>query len=218
MERREAKYRKINAGFTAFYLIFCAGLVVVYAIRRDMYHLGISLGTLLAPAGIRFIYRIFRWRSVEQLNFLVLAFVFLAYPLGACVDFYREIPGFDKLAHALSGAFVGLLCLVLYYAVKPGHAIERRDRALALCFVFFGSMAVAGLWEIAEYFVNRITGIDVQRVAATGVADTMQDMIVCLLGTVALLPFASMLCDGRHNALTGGVEAFVELNLKSEER
>lgn len=216
MERREAKYRRINTGFTAFYLLFCAALVAVYAVQRDMYHLGISLGALLVPVGIRLIYRIFHWRSVEQLNFLVLAFIFLAYPLGACVDFYREIPGFDKLAHTLSGAFVGLLCLILYYAVKPGHAIERRDRALAMCFVFFGSMAVAGLWEIAEYFVNLITGIDVQRVATTGVADTIQDMIVCMIGTVALLPFVSMLCDGRHNALTGSVEAFVELNLKSE--
>lgn len=213
MEQREAKYRQINRIFTAFYLIFCAALVVIYAIQRDMYHLGISAGAALVPAGIVLFYRIFHFRPVEQLNFLVLAFLFLAWPLGSCVDFYRMVPGFDKLAHTLSGAFVGLLCLILYYALKPGHAIESRDCALPLCFMFFGSMAVAGLWEIAEYFVNLITGIDVQRVATTGVADTVQDMIVCLIGTVAVLPFASGLCRGRRNALTGSVEAFVALNL-----
>ena len=213
MEQREAKYRQINRIFTAFYLIFCAALVVIYAIQRDMYHLGISAGAALVPAAIVLFYRIFHFRPVEQLNFLVLAFLFLAWPLGSCVDFYRMVPGFDKLAHTLSGAFVGLLCLILYYALKPGHAIESKDCALALCFMFFGSMAVAGLWEIGEYALSLITGRDLQNVAATGVGDSMRDMIVCMIGTLATLPAAAHLVDGRCRLFSGAVHAFGEKNL-----
>ena len=124
------------------------------------------------------------------------------------------IPGFDKVAHTLSGVFVSLLCLILFYALKPGHAVEPRDAALAAAFMFLGSMAVAGLWEIGEYLVSLLVGLDLQRVEATGVADSMQDMIVAMVGTLATLPFALRLTRGKRDLLTGAVEAFVELNLK----
>ena len=50
--------------------------------------------------------------------------------------------------------------------------------------------------------------------AATGVADSMQDMIVCMIGTLVTLPFVHRLCHGKTDPLTGAVSAFVELNLK----
>ena len=214
MEQREARFAKVNRIFLAFYYLFSAVLIVVYAIRKDGYHLGISIGTLAIPPALALFYRITRLKRVHQLDFLILAFTFLAYPLGSCLDFYRILPGFDKVAHTLSGVFVSVLCLVLYYFLKPGHAVEARDATLAMVFTFFGSMAVAGLWEIAEYLISFVVGLDLQRVAATGVADSMQDMIVCMIGTLVTLPFVHRLCHGKTDPLTGAVSAFVELNLK----
>ena len=214
MEQREARFAKVNRIFLAFYYLFSAVLIVVYAIRKDGYHLGISIGTLAIPPALALFYRITRLKRVHQLDFLILAFTFLAYPLGSCLDFYRILPGFDKVAHTLSGVFVSVLCLVLYYLLKPGHAVEARDAALAMVFTFFGSMAVAGLWEIAEYLISFVVGLDLQRVAATGVSDSMQDMIVCMIGTLVTLPFVHRLCHGKADPLTGAVSAFVELNLK----
>lgn len=215
MEQREAEFKRINRIFSWVYIIFGAVLIAAYALRRDTYHLGISLGIPLVPAVLALIYRVLRIRPVEQLSFSALAFVFLSYPLGCCVDFYRIVPGFDKLAHTLSGVFVSQLALALYYALKPGRRIERQDCRLALAFMFLGSMAVAGLWEIAEYFLNLLTGIDVQRVQTTGVNDTVQDMIVCMLGTLATLPLAAQMCRGGRNIIADGVRAFVEINLST---
>lgn len=214
IHRQEQKFMRINRIFTALYIAFCAGLILLYAVRRDVYHLSISLGTLVVPAGLGLLYRIFRFRRVHQMDFLILTFVFLAYPLGACLDLYRILPGFDKLAHCLSGLFVSLLCLALYYALKPGHAIEAGDGRLAMLFVFFGSMAVAGLWEIGEFLLSALVKIDLQRVQSTSIVDSMLDMIVCLIGTLAALPFVHRLTHGRHDPVTGAVEAFVEINLK----
>ena len=214
ISEREARFQKVNRAFVVFYYLFSAVLIVVYAVQKDGYHLGISLGTLVVPPAIALFYRIFRLKTVHQLNFLVLAFTFLAYPLGSCLDFYRILPGFDKVAHTLSGVFVSLLCLVLYYALKPGHEIARRDAGLAMAFTFFGSMAVAGLWEVGEYLISFVVGLDLQRVEATGVADSMQDMIVAMLGTFATLPFAHRLAAGKRDLITGAVDAFVALNLK----
>jgi len=42
--------------------------------------------------------------------------------------------------------------------------------------MILASIAVAGLWEIGEYTLSGVVGRDLQRVMATGVADSMQDM------------------------------------------
>ena len=47
---------------------------------------------------------------------------------------------------------------------------------------FFFSGFVAVLWEIFEFVADLLTGNDSQNVAATGVADTMEDMMICLVG------------------------------------
>ena len=213
IHQRENRFKQINRIFTAFWYLFSAVLIAMYAARKDAYHLAISLGTLVAPPGLGLLYRLLRLKRVHQMDFLILLFLFLAWPLGACLDFYRILPGFDKITHTLSGVFVGALCLALYYAVKPGHRIERSDAALAMLFTFFGSMAVAGLWEISEYLLSAIVKIDLQRVLATSVSDTILDMIVCLIGTLATLPFVRRLTMGKRDLLTGAVAAFVQINL-----
>lgn len=42
----------------------------------------------------------------------------------------------------------------------------------------------AAMWEIVEYTGFLLFGYDSQNVAATGVGDTMEDMMICLAGTV----------------------------------
>ena len=213
IEQTEARYARVNRIFFPLYLLLCAGMALVYALRRDGYHLGISLGALAIPVALLLFYRLTGLKLVHQIDFLILAFTLIAYPLGSCLDFYARFPGYDKLMHMLSGAFVSVLCILLYCALKPGHRIGRGDFALALLFTFFGSMAVAGLWELAEYAINLVTGRDVQHVLDTGVGDTMQDMLVCMIGTVATLPLLRPLSQGRQTRFTAPIDAFLERNL-----
>ena len=56
-------------------------------------------------------------------------------------------------------------------------------------------------------------GRDLQNVAATGVGDSMQDMIVCMIGTLAALPAAAQLAGGKSGLLSGAVRTFAEKNL-----
>ena len=213
IDRTEARYARINRIFFPLYLLLCAALAVVYALKRDGYHLGISLGALAIPIAMALFYRLTGLKVVHQIDFIILAFTLIAYPLGSCLDFYARFPGYDKLMHMLSGAFVSVLCILLYCALKPGHRIGRGDFALAVLFTFFGSMAVAGLWELAEYAINLITGRDVQHVLDTGVGDTMQDMLVCMIGTIATLPLLRPLSQGRQTRFTAPIDAFLERNL-----
>ena len=213
IEQIEARYARVNRIFFPFYLLLCAGMSVLYALKRDGYHLGISLGALAIPVALLLFYRLTGLKLVHQLDFIILAFTLIAYPLGSCLDFYARFPGYDKLMHMLSGAFVSVLCILLYCALKPERRIGRGDFWLALLFTFFGSMAVAGLWELAEYGINLVTGRDVQHVLDTGVGDTMQDMLVCMIGTIATLPLLRPLSQGRQTRFTAPIDAFLERNL-----
>ena len=213
IDRTEARYARINRIFFPLYLLLCAALAVVYALKRDSYHLGISLGALAIPIALLLFYRLTGLKLVHQLDFIILAFTLIGYPLGSCLDFYARFPGYDKLIHMLSGAFVSVLCILLYCALKPGHRIGSGDFWLAVLFTFFGSMAVAGLWELAEYGINLVTGRDVQHVLDTGVGDTMQDMLVCMIGTIATLPLLRPLSRGRQTRFTAPIDAFLERNL-----
>ena len=213
IEQIEARYARVNRIFFPFYLLLCAGMSVLYALKRDGYHLGISLGALAIPVALLLFYRLTGLKLVHQLDFIILAFTLIAYPLGSCLDFYARFPGYDKLMHMLSGAFVSVLCILLYCALKPERRIGRGDFWLALLFTFFGSMAVAGLWELAEYAINLVTGRDVQHVLDTGVGDTMQDMLVCMIGTLATLPLLRPLSQGRQTRFTAPIDAFLERNL-----
>ena len=213
IDRTEARFARINRIFFPLYLLLCAGMATVYALKRDSYHLGISLGALAIPIAMALFYRLTGLKVVHQIDFILLMFTLFAYPLGSCLDFYARFPGYDKLMHLLSGAFVSLMCILLYCALKPGHRIGREDLLLALAFTFFGSMAVAGLWELAEYGINLVTGRDVQHALDTGVGDTMQDMLACMLGTIATLPLLRPLSQGRQTCLTAPIDAFLARNL-----
>mgnify|MGYP004683843645 CR=1 FL=1 len=212
--QREAKFEKINRWFFPAYVLLCLGAAVYYGVRRDMYHFPLSLLAAAMPVLMALFFRVLRLRRSAQMDFMILLFILLAFPCGSVLEFFQLIPHYDKICHTLSGAFVSMLALALFLTICPEGRLTRRNRLLAVLFVFFASMAVAGLWEICEYFVNLITGRDVQRVLATGVGDTMQDMIVCMIGTLISLPFVGRACEGKPSALTSPADAFIELNMK----
>lgn len=209
---RERCFVRAHRYFRIFYCALSCALALVYALRSDAYHFFSTLGTLAVPLGLWLFYRLTRLRPVRQLDLYILAFALLAYTLGTCLDLYRLWPGYDKLVHGLSGVLTSTLCIALFLGLRPNHRLAPDELALAMLFTFFGSMAVAGLWEISEYGVWLATGRDVQHVLDTGVADTMQDMIVCMLGTLATLPALARMARGRFGFIGGAAQTFAHFN------
>ena len=161
---KQAKYRLLSRVMLGIYLGTAGVCCVYYGLKWDAYHFSIGLLSVVIPPLWVLLFRILKLKRTGPLDFMALLFLYLAYPLGSVVDLYAAIYGFDKFVHTLSGVFVSTLCLALFLALKPDHEIRRKECALAAAFVFFGSMAVAGLWEICEYGVHALTGRDVQHV------------------------------------------------------
>ncbi len=202
---------------TAGYHAAGAGLAVWYLLRRNWYLMAQSLGTIAALWAVIGLIHWLRIRPVYSYYSVIAAFLFGSYTLGVACEWYKTVPGYDKLLHMLSGTFTMMLALPLFYALKAGHRVEKSDCLLACVFSLMTALAVAGVWEMAEYALGLITPLDPQCAQATGVADTMKDMIVCTLGALmALPPLVRFYRTGEGGVLFGGTKEFIRLNLAKE--
>jgi uncharacterized membrane protein YjdF len=127
------------------------------------------------------ILRRFNFRITPSIEFIYLLFIFVAQTLGSVLNFYQAFYFYDKAVHFLSGvldSFVAIFILVRF------HKYNEKSLAFNCVMIIFTVMAIAGFWEIFEYTGNLLFGGDPQKVVATGVNDTMTDIIVALLGSV----------------------------------
>ena len=182
--------------------------------RRNWYLMAQSLGTVAALWAVIGLLHWLRIKPVYSYYSVIAAFLFGSYTLGVACEWYKIMPGYDKLLHMLSGTFTMMLALPLFYALKDGHRVERSDCLLACVFSLATALAVAGVWEMAEYAMGLVTPLDPQCAQTTGVADTMKDMLVCSLGALLALPaLMNFYRTGKGGLLYSGVIPFIGRNL-----
>jgi len=125
-----------------------------------------------------------------------IAFATLGHLAGHLLGFYNQGWHWDKILHTAAGAFFTLIgfSLVPLFA-KNNDCIKKKQISIAFVIIFaIGfSLAVAVLWEIAEFSMDSLTGHNSQRwqdAASTayfqgsGLIDTMMDLVVHLMGTI----------------------------------
>ena len=197
-------------------------IAIAVAVRAMLigsrYELLNSLSTLLVIPALALIRHLFRWKGGWQLEFYIYCFCILSWSIGGALELYDKVPYFDKVVHCLSGVFVSLLALALFSMLERRRSPQGEINATACFFTFFASMAVAGMFELCEYFLSPIAGRDMQHVLETGVSDTMGDMFVCMLGTIVVILILIRACRGGRNPFTDAARAFVLQNPAKEKK
>lgn len=127
------------------------------------------------------IFRRFSSKVNDLIELIFLLFILFAQLLGSILHFYGIIYWYDSFMHYISGiltSFLAVLLLVLF------NKYEEKDRVFNIIFIISITLMVAGLWEIFEFTADSLLGGDAQKVVATGVTDTMKDIICALLGSI----------------------------------
>ncbi len=168
------------------FIIFSVMLAVYYSVHFNAYYLFLSVASFVIPFIPNVIYRVFRLTPAYTLTMAARVFIFLAFHIGMACKGYVLIPFYDKIVHTFSGVIFSVLGIIIFYALKHGHTIDKKDSWLCTVFSFSFSMMIAAVWEIYEYIIGFVLKTDPQCVAATGVGDTMSDIIACLVGTAVL--------------------------------
>lgn len=134
--------------------------------------------TITAPYWLE---KIFHKKIAVGVKSICILFVFCAHFLGATVELYNVFDGYDKITHTISGILTALLSLLLLHQLG---LYDKKRIFFNILFIISITLSVAACWEFFEYFANMLFGGDAQRVALTGVNDTMQDMLVAFLGSI----------------------------------
>ncbi len=138
----------------------------------------LSLILFLLPA---FVTKNFGIELPETLEVIVLLFVFAAEILGEISGFYQKVFFWDAMLHTVTGflaAAIGFALLDIFnrnehfkFQVSPVYMA-----VVAFCF----SMTVAAVWEIFEFSMDMLFGLDMQK-----------DYVISSIGSVSLDPTKS---------------------------
>ena len=169
----------------------------------------IALATLalsLAPVLVA------RWAAIHVPASFILAvvgFVGGTLLLGEVWEFYERFWWWDIAMHGASALGFGLIGFVLVFMMFQGDRFAAPHAAVAF-FGFCFAVAIGAGWEVFEYAMDRIFGLNMQK---SGLIDTMWDLIVDTLGaSIGAIAGLSYLKGQELGGLTAAIREFVAAN------
>lgn len=172
---------------------------------------------MLATASPILLGRHFRLFLPPEFQLFAVTFVFASLFLGEVREFYARIWWWDMALHATSGVLLGILGFLLVYMLNESARIKltMRPRFVAF-FSFVFAVAIGALWEIFEFSMDSLFGMNMQKPMLgdpSGLTDTMWDLILDTAGALAvsLLGWFYM-HTGKRSFIESSIERFVERN------
>jgi len=155
-------------------------LAVASSIMAGEYFLGFASGiAFLLTMAPTLVTRNLRLCFPWEVNLLIALSLYL-HVMGHVGEYYVTLaPYYDKLTHLISSATVGLIAFFLAILAEYRGDI-RVTRAAIVIFILTFTLAAGAAWEIYEFTLDQVFGMDLQH----GNTDTMVDLIVDLIGSV----------------------------------
>jgi hypothetical protein len=138
----------------------------------------------------------------------IAAFVLATIYLGEMHDFYTRFWWWDLVLHGSSAMGFGILGFLLVFMLFRGDRYAAPPWALGVL-SFCTAMTVGALWEIFEYAMDQLFGLNMQK---SGLHDTMGDFIVNTVGAALAGLAGAAYLAGRSSGIGAAFEAFIAAN------
>ncbi len=182
----------------------------------------LTLATTLAIIALTFapvvLGRRFNVYIPPEFECMATVFVFASLFLGEVRGYYTRIWWWDIALHTASGFLLGIVGFLLVYVLneKKDIAVHLTPGFVAL-FSFMFAVSIGALWEIFEFSMDRIAGLNMQKPMfgdPSGLTDTMWDLIVDSVGAlvIAVLGFGYLRNWGTKSFLEQWIQAFIRGN------
>jgi hypothetical protein len=113
---------------------------------------------------------------------IILIFIFAAQYLGELKAYYYKFWWWDLMLHTFSGVILGFIGFILVYILNKEEKVNVVLSPFFMSlFAFTFALSVGALWEIYEFSVDSILGLNMQK---SGLVDTMWDLIVDSIGAL----------------------------------
>lgn len=153
----------------------------------------------------------FRAYIPSEFEALAVIFVFAALFLGEIHAYYTRFWWWDILLHTTSGFLLGILGFLLVYVLNATRQVEfHMQPGFIALFAFMFAVGIGALWEIFEYAMDSIFGLNMQK----GLDDTMWDLIVDALGAliISVFGYIYLKTEGTNSFLERWIRKFVQTN------
>ena len=149
-----------------------------------------------------------------EFQLIAALFVFLSLFLGSARDFYYRFWWWDIVLHTGSGFLFGVVgWIVLFLLIRTDRLPRAIGPGLVCVFGVTFAVTLGVLWEIFEFIVDSLWPEVNMMSHETGVADTMQDLIVDTIGAVAVgLMGWAYAKTGRFSFVVDGMRKFLHRN------
>lgn len=212
--RRESIHRKLGAFLQG--LLFLGVVAAVWEGRwPTATFTTVIIGLTLVP---RLLERRLRVFVPPEFELLAIAFVFATLFLGEVRAFYTRFWWWDLVLHASSAFLLGIVGFLLVHVLNEKEEIDvdLKPKFVAL-FAFVFALSVGSLWEVFEFSMDTLFGLDMQkemRGDPSGLTDTMWDLIVDTLGAslISVLGYGYVKTAGNDSFLERWIDDFIEAN------
>jgi len=178
------------------------------------------MGASLAPVVLH------RLRAItipSEIHVVIVLFVFASLFLGEIRDYYERIWWWDLALHSSAGLLLGVFGFLVVYILNEDEKVDlHMQPSFIALFAFMFSVGCGGLWEIFEFSMDEIFGLNMQKPMLgdpSGLTDTMWDMIVNMIGAaIASLAGWRYLRQERQSYVDSWARRFIERNPQLFER
>lgn len=109
-----------------------------------------------------------------EFEFIFVIFVYAAVFLGEVHGYFTQIWWWDIILHSLSSVNLGFVGFIILYVIYRSKHITASPFLIAL-FSFCFALAIGALWEIYEFAMDSVFGLNMQK---SGLSDTMWDLVM----------------------------------------
>ncbi len=159
------------SSFLRLTLLFAAVYAVITGRWSDLFMILLTLSFTFLPAMVG---RSLRISLPMEFEFIFVIFIYAAIFLGSVHGYYTQIWWWDIFLHSLSSVNLGFVAFIILYVIYRSKHITASPFLIVL-FSFCFAMAIGALWEIYEFAMDSIFGLNMQK---SGLVDTMWDLVV----------------------------------------
>ncbi len=140
-------------------LAFCLFSLVFFSVQKENTKAFMSLVSILYVFIPDIAQKLFKFRIQDTLYVFILIYTICPL-LGYSYNLYYYLEWWDDILHAFAGVIFAMLGAYL-----PKVLCKEGEPSLGLCLfsAFFFSVAIAGLWELAEFTMDTFFGTDMQK-------------------------------------------------------
>ena len=186
--------------------------VVLQLVQEQWLNAVATIGILILTLLPLVLGRRFQVFIPAEFELLAVVIAFASLFLGEVRGFFVRFWWWDVVLHAGSGFLLGIVGFLLVFVLnqKEDIAVQMKAGFVAL-FAFTFSLGLGTLWEIVEFGVDGVFGVNMQK---SGLLDTMWDLIVDAIAAlaIAVLGYVYLKRPGDDSFLERWIERFIRSN------